>query len=132
MGEIKYVDHGSFIHTVSDRRRSDYMFKRLAFQHEREVRVGTYRTDVKIEWFDEHGQLSTSIPDTTIEDLLLFPERKGIYVDIDVPRLVDKVIVSPLSPDWFSDLVISSAKKLGYDFEVIPSEMSRPSALWKL
>jgi hypothetical protein len=132
MGEVKYVDHGSFIHTVSDRRRSDYMYKRLAFQHEREVRAGTYRTDLKIEFLDKYGQLGTPISGTTIEDLLLFPERKGIYVDVDVSVLVDKVIVSPLSPDWFSDLVISSTKKLGYDFEVMPSEMSRPSALWKL
>jgi hypothetical protein len=131
MGEVEYIDHATFIPTMERLGYSNYMFKRLAFRHEREVRVGTYRGDVNVEYFDDLGWLKIPTPGTTIENILQSPERKGVYIDVDVSELIDKVIVSPLSPDWFSDLVISSSKKLGYEFEVIPSEMSRPSALWK-
>lgn len=131
MGEVQYIDHAVITPTISLIGYSNYMFKRLAFQHEREVRVGTYRGDVNVEYFDDLGWLKVPTPGTTIEHILQSPGRKGVCVNIDVSELIDKVVVSPLSPDWFSDLVISSSKKMGYEFEVIPSEMSRPSALWK-
>jgi hypothetical protein len=131
MGEIQYIDHATFMPTIPLLGLSAYMFKRLAFQHEREVRVGTYRADVNIEYFDELGWLKPPSPGVTVENIVQSPTRKGVYVEIDIPRLIDKVVVSPLSPNWFSDLVISSSKKLGYHFEVVPSEMSRPSPLWE-
>jgi hypothetical protein len=131
MGEVQYIDHAIFTPTIPLLGYSFYMFKRLAFQHGREIRVGTYRGDVNVEYFDDLGWLKLPTPGTTIENILQSPGRKGVYVDIDVPELIDKVVVSPLSPDWFSDLVISLSKKLGYEFEVIPSEMSRPPALWE-
>jgi len=105
------------------------MFKRFAFQHEREVRLGTYRDDVRMEFFDEFGLLKTPAPGVRAEDLLLSPGRKGVYVSADVSVLIERVVVSPFSPVWFSDLVVSLSKKLEYTFEVVSSEMSRPSAL---
>jgi hypothetical protein len=132
MGEVQYIDHATFAFpAISPFRSTDYMFKRLAFQHEREVRAGTYRTDVHMEFFDDRGFVKTPAAGVTAENIFQCPERKGIYLDIDVPELIDKVVVSPLSSDWFSDLVVSASKKMGYNFEVIPSEMSRPSALWR-
>jgi restriction endonuclease Mrr len=107
------------------------MFKRLAFQHEREVRVGTFRNEVHEEFFNSSGFLKTAEPGVIAENILRFPERKGVYVDIDVAELIDKVVVSPFSPDWFSELVVSVLQKMGYGFEVIPSQMLRPSSLWQ-
>jgi hypothetical protein len=83
-----------------------------------------------MELFNDVGILKTPAAGATAENILKFPATKG-YVEIDVPELIDNVVVSPLSPDWFSDLVVSVSKKLGYEFEVIPSQMSRPSALWQ-
>jgi hypothetical protein len=131
MGEVQYIDHATFTPPSSLFRPTDYLFKRLAFQHEREVRVGTYSRDVHMEFFNDVGILKTPAAGATAENILKFPATKGVYVEIDVPELIDNVVVSPLSPDWFSDLVVSVSKKLGYEFEVIPSQMSRPSALWQ-
>jgi hypothetical protein len=131
VGEVQYIDHSTFPPTLETLGYSNYMFKRLAFQHEREVRVGTFRNDVNIKYFDDLGWLKVPPLGTTVENILQTPGRKGIYVGIDVSELIHSVVVSPLSPDWFSDLVISSSKKLGYEFQVIPSEMARPSALWQ-
>ena len=131
MGEVQYIDHATFTPTLPLLGYSFYMFKRLAFQHEREVRVGTYRGDVNPEYFTDQGWLKLPTENITIENILQSPGRKGVYVDIDVSQLIRKVVVSPFAADWFSDLVISSSKKLGYEFEVISSEMSRPPALWE-
>jgi hypothetical protein len=59
---------------------SDYMFKRASFQHEREVRVGTYRADVCMEFFDDAGLIKVPEPGTTANQVLLSPDRKGVYV----------------------------------------------------
>jgi hypothetical protein len=131
VGEVQYIDHSTLKPTLDTLGYSNYMLKRLAFQHEREVRVGTFRNDVNIEYFDDLGWLKVPPLGTTVENILQTPGRRGVYVSMDVPALVQSVVVSPLSAGWFSDLVISSSKKLGYDFQVIPSEMSRPSALWQ-
>jgi Protein of unknown function (DUF2971) len=129
MGEIKYVDHNRFdASELESFAMSDYMFKRLAFQHEKEVRVGTYRQDVRIEFFDESGFVKDQ-EGVTAEDILLSPYRKGVSVNIEVPTLIERVVVSPLAASWFSDLVVSLCKKLSNAFDVVPSEMSRPSRL---
>lgn len=112
MGEVQYIDHATSTPPASFFRPTDYLFKRLAFQHEREVRVGTYSTEVHMEFFDNAGILKTPAAGVTAEKVLNFPDIKGVYVEIDVPELIDKVVVSPLSPDWFSDLVVSVSNKL--------------------
>jgi hypothetical protein len=134
MGKVQYIDHTKFDPPPAPLGRyTDYMFKRLAFQHEQEVRVGTFRNEVHMEFFDEHsGFLRTPAPGVIAENILRYPERAGVYVDIDAAELIDKVVVSPFSPDWFSELVVSVCRKIDYSFEVIPSEMLRPSALWLL
>ena len=131
IGEIKYIDHANFlIQSDTAFSNSDYMFKRLAFKHEREVRVITCRPDVREEFFDNYnGRLKTAAHGLREDDILLSPQREGVYVDVDVSTLIERVVVSPLSPKWFSDLVESLSKKLSYKFDVISSEMSRPSPL---
>jgi hypothetical protein len=130
LGEVQYVDRAKLATSTGTMfGASDYMFKRLAFQHEREVRVGTYRSDVRIEYFDGAGLLKVPALGVMPEDILLTPERKGVYVEANIPVLIEGVVVSPLSPVWFSDLVISLCEKLGYALEIVSSEMTRPSPL---
>jgi hypothetical protein len=130
MGEVVYVDHATLVvPTGTPFGFSDYMFKRLAFRHEQEVRLGTYQPDVRMEFFDEVGLLKAPAPGVKAADVLLSPGRKGVYVPVDVSVLIERVVVSPFSPTWFSDLVVSLLQKLGYTFEVVSSEMSRSSAL---
>jgi hypothetical protein len=130
MGEVKYVNHATLASSTGTIFGfSDYMFKRLAFRHEQEVRLGTYRSDVRMDFFDDVGILKTPSPGVKAEDVLLSSGRKGVYVTADISVLIERVVVSPLSPTWYSDLVVSVCRKLGYTFEVVSSEMSRPSAL---
>lgn len=132
MGKIQYVvDHSDFEHPTNPLLGlSDYMFKRPAFQHEQEVRLGTYRSDVRSEFVDEAtGRIKIPTSGVTIDDILLSPGRKGVYVQADIPILIERVVISPFSPTWFSNLVASLSKRLGYAFEVVSSEISQPSPM---
>ena len=127
MSEMRYADPDKLIATdASVIGISDYIFKRSAFQHEKEVRLGTNRCDVRMEFFDDQGILKAPEPGITADQILKFPARKGVYVAVDGATLVEAVVVSPYAPNWFSDLVGSLTKKLGYEFEIVASEMSRP------
>jgi hypothetical protein len=130
LGKVEYVDHNTLAPsgvTISD---SDYMLKRLAFQHEKEVRACVMRPDVRPDtygkYFDESG-IVRPLGNINLEDIILYPHRSGIFVDVDVTTLIENIVISPLSPKWFSDLVISLIDKLHYNLKVAPSEMSRPS-----
>jgi hypothetical protein len=127
MSEVRYADPDKLIASdTSIFGLSDYIFKRSAFQHKKEIRLGTNRPDVRMEFFDDHGILKIPEPGITADQILTFPTRKGVYVAVDVATLVETVVVSPYASNWFSDLVTSLTKKLGYEFEIVSSEMSRP------
>lgn len=134
MAKVEYVvDHSHFQNPTNPLLGvSDYMFKRLAFQHEQEIRLGTSRSEVRREFVDDIGRIKLPPRGVTVDDILMFPARKGIFVHTDIPVLIERVVISPFSPIWFSDLVASLSKRLGYAFEVVPSEMSRPSPLHSL
>jgi len=130
MALVKYVDYDTFEATADTYSRSDYMFKRLAFRHEQEVRLGTSRDDVCSEFVDDDtGRITSSNPHVTLADILMHPERTGVYVPISISALVERVVIYPFAPVWFSELVTSLSKRLGYGFEVVSSEMARPSPL---
>src|ERR1700722_20681754 len=112
MSEVRYSDPDKLIEPDSMFGVSDYMFKRSAFRHEQEVRLGTNRPDVRMEFFDDLGKLKVPAPGVTAEQVVTFPSRKGIYVTVDVPTLVEGIGISPFAPNWFSDLVASLVKKL--------------------
>lgn len=130
MSEMRYADPDKLTAPHASRFGvSDYIFKRSAFQHEKEVRLGTHRSDVREEFVDDQGILKIPELGVTADQILKSPARKGVYVAVDVATLVDAVVVSPYAPNWFSDLVSSLTRKLGYEFEIVSSEMSRPFAL---
>lgn len=125
MGMVNY--DGRHTLELSDRTDvviTDYMLKRPAFKHEQEVRLGTYRSDVNDTYF-ERGTLKHQGLNISVDDILLNPKTEGVNVGVDVEILIEKLFISPLSHGGFSDLVISITKKLGYTFEVVPSDMSR-------
>jgi hypothetical protein len=129
MALVEYVDYDRFTPPNTLFRSSDYMYKRLVFRHEQEVRLGTYNSDVRSEFVDDAGFIKAPNPSVTLADIILHPERKGVYVPANISVLIERVMIYPFAPTWFSDLVTSLSKRLSYAFEVVPSEMGRPSPL---
>jgi hypothetical protein len=106
MALVEYIDYDTFTPTNMSL-SSDYMYKRRAFRHEEEVRLGTYNYDVRPEFVDGVGFIKPPEPSVTAADILLHPERKGVYVPANISALIERVVVYPFAPIWFSDLVTS-------------------------
>jgi hypothetical protein len=87
IGEISYIDFSS-----SDRLPADnnyftpFMYKRLAFRHEQEVRVVMWRRTSRLPARDE-GE----------------PPTMGL--DWNIGEAIENVFVSPYAPEWYRDVV---------------------------
>lgn len=99
IGSVRYIDHLS--EAMPPELLKDgfnglaaYMCKRKCFQHEAELR-------------------SVAIVQEQPGSVKGFLEDGGIYVPVDVDRLVEEIVVSPNAPKWFFSLVDSVAKKYG-------------------
>lgn len=77
-----------------------FMRKRIAFQHEKELRA--------------------VVIDGPNQGLA------GVNVPVNLDDLIGRVVISPYAAPWVAPLVKSLASRLGYKFEVVPSEASAP------
>jgi len=83
-----------------------FMRKKMAFQHEKEVRA-------------------------VVTDGTQFG-KPGVAIPIYVSELIDTVVISPYAETWIERLVKSVACRLGYKFDVVPSEAARDIPSTKL
>ena len=98
IGRVEYVDYRStFIpeHSIYPA----FLCKRISFEYEREVRA------LITEFPPSDGAgLGAHSPD--VWDV-------GRYCQVELGQLIHEVVVSPLSPEWFIQLVQSVASKYG-------------------
>jgi len=107
VGKVKYIDYdkdwlpeGNILHP--------FMHKRKSFEHEKEIRAVILDLNTKNQKLDL--------------DSIKFSH--GFYVPIDLEILIEKIYVSPTSPDWFYTLVKSITNKYEIDKDVIKSNLS--------
>ena len=93
IGEVNYINYNTDV-IPDDWLLVPLLYKRNHFEHEREVRV------LK----DPQGM--SNIPEN------------GEYSPVDLSVLIQEVFVSPLSPDWFAELVKSVSDKFGLQAEI--------------
>ncbi|AGA89642.1 Protein of unknown function (DUF2971) [Thioflavicoccus mobilis 8321] len=92
------------------------LHKRKSFSHENECRA--------IIW--KHGNREG--PDPAPLSQLEHNER-GFVVDVDLNKLIHRVVLSPQTPEWFSDVLANITQILGFDFEVVSSQLDLESYL---
>lgn len=109
LGAVQYADHhqdklptGNIFNAI--------MHKHLSFKHEQECRAVVWRNGGK-NW-------PGPVPDQVIDT---YPN--GLIVPTDLGVLIQKVIVSPSAPEWFSDAVADITSKYGYKFPVESSSL---------
>lgn len=103
LGRVRYIDYSSETdHIAVGNMYAPFMYKAVAYGHEREVRA--VLADIPA------GMSGTP--------------AAGHLVTLDVSRLGEKVIVSPLSPAWFEDLVRATCKQFGLDLPIVKSVVS--------
>ena len=107
IGKVKYID---FEKDWMPEGNALYPFvhKKTSFEHEKELRAIIQELRYK-----KNGEIDWSKP--------LFDD--GIYVQIDLGVLIDKIYLAPTSPKWLFELVKSITKKYKLDKDVLQSSL---------
>ena len=107
VGIVKYIDYdkdwlpeGNILYP--------FIHKRKSFEYEKEIRALILDLNTKDEKLDL--------------DSCKFSH--GFYVPVDLEILIEKIYISPASPDWFYTLVKSITNKYEIDKDVIKSNLS--------
>lgn len=104
IGKVKYLDYStSFIR--ENHPLAPFMCKRRSFEHEAEVRA-----IIQLASLNDAGQKQA-------------PFETGILQPVGVASLVKEVVLSPQSPDWFLELVVSVVAKYGFHIPVHKSSL---------
>jgi hypothetical protein len=94
--------------------------KGISFSHERELRIFVEGTDNMLE--------CVSSEDGKVYGYQVIPQEQrtpiernddGIYVKVDLSDFIEKIYVSPLSKEWFLDLVKAITKKYGLHPDIV-------------
>jgi len=85
IGRVKYVDYSSEIERIPAEFNvfGPFMCKALAYQHETEVRAV---------FNDSSSMMEDDSP-------------KGYFIEVDLKVLIQKVVISPLAPEWFKSII---------------------------
>ena len=107
VGSVSYVDYEStFI--PENPVFLPYFYKRQEFRHEQEVRAICHKL------FNADGGVGLGAR----------PRSVGEYYEVDLSALVQEIVVAPLAPDWFIELVSSVANRYGLGDRVRRSSLS--------
>jgi hypothetical protein len=105
-GKVKYIEYATTFMPEGNA-FSPYLHKRLAFEHEREVRA--------VVWI----QGESAVTDSRIAD-------GGVAVSISPERLIRSVVVSPLAPPWFHRLVNATLVRYALGTQAKYSQLAEP------
>lgn len=106
IGEVEYIDFKNWepknrvFNTSELNILKTFFLKRIGFEHEKEIRAITYVVNNK------------------------HKEDKGILVNVDLNELVETIVISPTSEDWFFNLVKNIIYKFNYQYVPKKSELS--------
>ena len=101
-GDMKYLDASLYVKALNllygliKRCLKRFWYKRKSFEYENEVRAIVKRRNIS---------------------------EKGIYIPINIEKLIDRIYVSPYAPEWFVAVVKSVVDKYKIDVPVLHSQM---------
>lgn len=106
-GQVKYIDYDKegFLYLNA---LSSFLYKRISFEHEKEIRAVIWNTGEIKEGEDESV--------TEIVD-------HGKYSEINLNDLIESIYVSPTAPSWFYHLIISLLKRYNLGKPVLHSKL---------
>lgn len=93
-GRVRYIDYDRQL-IPENNLYAPVFHKRLSFSHENEFRAAFSIFGEKVEEQDGVGSIADSSLDVP----------PGMYIDIDIGKLIDTLYISPTSPEWFLEQV---------------------------
>lgn len=106
IGQVIYIDY-STDWIGEGNVFTPYMHKRKSFEHEREIRVIDDKSP-KVPLPMESGET---------------PPEYGVYHEVNLRELIEKIYIAPSSPGWFRDLVDKVTDRYGFKVDVIKSSL---------
>jgi hypothetical protein len=107
IGQVKYIDHSKGA-LDSGNKLSPFIHKRKEYEYEQEIRaIISKLSDIK------KRKINSNID--TVEH--------GIYVPVDLKKLIDEVRIAPASQKWLADTVRAIIDNYDYKFKVLPSSL---------
>lgn len=107
LSKIKYIDYKK--DRLPDNNRDWPLYhKHLAYSYEEEVRIAhlvKYKSGFSYDWTSE--EVST-----------------GKYIRLEIDNLIDKIIVSPYSPEWYLEMLQDVISKYGLNKKAERSQLS--------
>lgn len=104
LGLVEYLDYETDYIEPSQSIKI-YMTKRSSFEHEREVRAMVFASS-----HEDHASLKSN---------------QGLYISVDINTLIEKIYISPYSPDWYVIMIQSFLEKYGFHFPIEKSDLFR-------
>lgn len=101
IGKVQYIDYEK--EEIPIFFWAPFFHKRKSFKHESELRV-----------LIQKGKVS---------DRSKRPCDDGLYIPVDLDRLISGIFLAPQTPEWLFSLVLSVTMKYKLDKEVIPSSL---------
>lgn len=126
IGEVQYIDFNSeTIPEPWETPRAVYLaalYKRKAFEHEREVRLIHPDFDI-IGSLLEEGTVSKEFYRDQVET-----RERGFPIKVDLDSLVTRLYVAPTAPEWYVSLTREVVERYGYDWDVAHSGLAQPAS----
>ena len=125
LGAVEYIEHNS--HEISSYEAAQaieraFLKDAAHFSHEREIRIVTmnWKTTACVSPEGVPYQAS-DVADAKMNNF----ENAGLYVGVDLGRLVAEIIVHPNAESWFGNLVAHVAKLSALSCPILPSGLAR-------
>jgi hypothetical protein len=121
IGAVNYIDYNQDL-IGTGHLFSPFVRKRLSFEHEREIRVLIQNQNWWKSWYVKQGVWppTTEVPP---------PIEGGVWQDVDLGKLIDKVYIAPTAPNWFKETVEQTIQKFDFKFPVEQSGLD-DSPVW--
>jgi len=106
IGKINYYDDNAQPIRVHNNSFIPFLRKRMIYKYENEVRC-CYILSPYAEQFEWQQQ----------------DDYNGVFIDVDLNAMIERVYISPYSPAWIGDIVKGLNKKFQFEKEVVHSKV---------
>jgi hypothetical protein len=112
IGKMNYIDYNTEVIDVFKNTLFPIVHKRKSFEHEKELRAVVFYPK------EFYREISSNPPQGTYDS-----DSRGIYVDVDLNALIERIYVAPTTEPWINDLLISITQKYGIDKPIKQSSL---------
>lgn len=111
IGRVQYIDYSAETIPITENMLYPLIFKRKSFEYENELRAMVA--------FPREIYPDDTLPDPKSQimiDLNKIPN--GLYVPIDLEKVIENVYIAPTAPSWIKELIQSLIEQFGFAIQV--------------